>query len=129
MLQNKKIEINLKSLKTEINKDYWPKLYKLLQTATSLPVGSASCERSFSTMRRVKTWLRITILQERFSNVVLLNIENEMIKTKVTAQQVLNIFFRKTPQIKACIKLPYMYTWYALAFNKSQFFCYYSFCF
>lgn len=100
MLQNKNIEINLKNLKRKLNKDYCPYLYKLLQRATSLPVNSASCERNFSTIRRVKTWLRTTMLQERFSNMAFLNIENEMIKTNVTAQQVLNIFVEKHRKLK-----------------------------
>ena len=59
-------------------------------------------------MRRVKTWLRTIMLQERFSNMALLNIESELIKTNVTAQQVLNIFVEK-PQIKACINFNYRY--------------------
>ncbi|XP_076235735.1 zinc finger MYM-type protein 1-like [Calliopsis andreniformis] len=95
MLKKKNFEINLETLKNEINKDYCPNLYKLLQVAISLPVSSAGCERSFSTMRRIKNWLRTIMLQERSSNMVLLNIENEIDKTKITAQQVLNIFSKK----------------------------------
>ena len=37
------------------------------------PATSASCERSFSAARRVKTWLRSTMKQQRFSNLTLLN--------------------------------------------------------
>lgn len=36
------------------------------------PATSASGERSFSTARRIKTWLRSTMTQERFSNLTIL---------------------------------------------------------
>jgi len=41
---------------------------KILQLALSLPSTSASCEQSFSAMRRVKNYLRTTMGQERFSS-------------------------------------------------------------
>ena len=65
MLQSKKDEVNEENLRKHIKKEYCPNLYKLLQVAIALPVSSANCERSFSAMRRIKTWLRTTMLQER----------------------------------------------------------------
>ena len=41
------------------------------------PATSAAGERSFSTARRLKTWLRSRMNQERFSNLVVLNIHKE----------------------------------------------------
>ena len=41
------------------------------------PATSAAGERSFSTARRLKTWLRSRINQERFSNLTVLNIHKE----------------------------------------------------
>ena len=38
---------------------------------------SASVERSFSTARRLKTWLRSTMTQERFTNLTILNSHKE----------------------------------------------------
>ncbi|XP_034064839.1 zinc finger MYM-type protein 1-like isoform X2 [Gymnodraco acuticeps] len=43
--------------------------------AVAIPVSSASCERSFSTLKLVKTVLRSTITDERLSNLGLLSIE------------------------------------------------------
>ena len=43
---------------------------KLIQAS---PVTSASAERSFSMARRVKTWLRTNMNQNRFTNLALLN--------------------------------------------------------
>ena len=41
------------------------------------PATSAAGERSFSTARRLKTWLRSRMNQERFSNLTVLNIRKE----------------------------------------------------
>ena len=41
------------------------------------PATSATGERSFSTARRLKTWLRSRMNQERFSNLTVLNIHKE----------------------------------------------------
>lgn len=62
----KKILGDPKQMANIINEATFPNLYKLLSVAFTLLISSAACERSFSTMRRVKTWLRPTMLQDRF---------------------------------------------------------------
>ena len=49
-------------------------VYKLLLVN---PATSASGKRSFSTARRLKTWLRSTMTQKRFSNLTILNSHKE----------------------------------------------------
>jgi len=44
-----------------------------------LPISSASCERSFTAMRRIKTWTRATMELSRFTNISLLHIERDII--------------------------------------------------
>jgi len=39
----------------------YPNIFKLLQILATLPVSTSSAERSFSTMKRIKTYLRNTI--------------------------------------------------------------------
>ena len=39
-------------------KEAFPELFRLGNIAVSLPVSAASCERSFSCLRHVKTWVR-----------------------------------------------------------------------
>ncbi|KAL4119312.1 hypothetical protein QTP88_012137 [Uroleucon formosanum] len=56
-------KFGLKELKQVINKIVYPNLFKLLQVALVLPILSASCERSFSAMRRIKSWTRTTMGQ------------------------------------------------------------------
>lgn len=51
-------------------------LYRLLVIALVLPVSTASCERSFSTMKLVKTDLRSTMCDDRLSNISVLSVES-----------------------------------------------------
>lgn len=53
-------------------------LYRLLLIAVTLPVTSASCERSFSKMKLVKTYLRNSMTTERLNNIALLSIERTL---------------------------------------------------
>ena len=55
-----------------------PVLLKLLQLSLTFGVGSAGCERSFSSLGRIKTKLRSTMGEERLTNIVLLSIEREL---------------------------------------------------
>lgn len=75
-------------LHLHINNKVVPNLFKFWQIARTIPVSTASAERSFSAMRRVKTYLRTTMNQGRFSDCAILNIEGELVKklelTKLT---------------------------------------------
>ncbi|XP_060866715.1 zinc finger MYM-type protein 1-like [Metopolophium dirhodum] len=67
-------KFGLKELKQVISKTVYPNLFKLLQVALVLPISSASCERSFSAMRRIKSWTRTTMGQERLSDLSIIHI-------------------------------------------------------
>jgi hypothetical protein len=56
----------------------FPNFCKIFQVAVILPKNTATCERSFSTMRHIKTWLRTCMNQDRFSNLSILNIESDI---------------------------------------------------
>ena len=53
-----------------------------MQTLLENPATSASGERSFSTARRLKTWLRSAMTQEHFSNLTILNSHKERTLTE-----------------------------------------------
>lgn len=74
-----------------IHKNTFPNFYKLLSVAFTLPVSSATCERSFSAMRRVYTWLRTSMLQERFTNLAIIHIERDL-SNAINSEDILNIF-------------------------------------
>lgn len=53
-------------------------LTKIIEHILVVPVSSASAERSFSTMKRVKAYLRSTMTSRRLNNLTLLSIEREI---------------------------------------------------
>ncbi|KAL4149960.1 hypothetical protein QTP88_003811 [Uroleucon formosanum] len=63
-------------------------VYKMLQVALTIPVSSATCERSFSSMRRLKNWLRASMEQQRFTDLAILNIERDIVN-KITSSEIL----------------------------------------
>ena len=73
-------DITIEDLKNTITKQVFPNLYIFLQAALTLPISSATCERSFSAMRRIKTWVRTSMVQDRFSNLAILHIEKDLTK-------------------------------------------------
>ncbi|CAH1113873.1 unnamed protein product [Psylliodes chrysocephalus] len=58
--------------------DFFPLIRILLIIFATLPVTTATPERSFSTSKRLKTYLRSTMLQETFSCLALLNVHKEI---------------------------------------------------
>ncbi len=56
-----------------------------------LPATNAASERSFSTMKRIKTYLRSTIKQDRLNHLMILNIYKELTK-KLDLVKVANEF-------------------------------------
>lgn len=50
-----------------------PEFYKFLKMVNTIPVTSCTSERSFSCLRRLKTYLRTTMLQKRLNNIAILH--------------------------------------------------------
>ena len=50
-------------------------MWKIVQLALTFPVTNAASERSFSTLRRVKTYVRSTMSQDRLSSACLISTE------------------------------------------------------
>lgn len=71
-----------------------PNIRTLLQILYTLPITSSTAERSFSTLRRLKTYLRSTMTEERLNGLALLNIHKD-IAMHLQAEDVVNIFARK----------------------------------
>ena len=55
-------------------------LYRLLSIALVLPVTSAACERSFSALTLIKTYLRNSMCDGRLSNLAVLSVESTRAK-------------------------------------------------
>lgn len=63
--------------------------FPLLLILFTLPVSTASAERSFSTLRRLKTWLRSRMGEERLTGLALSNIHRDI---PVSTDDVINRF-------------------------------------
>ncbi|XP_052799150.1 uncharacterized protein LOC128230746 [Mya arenaria] len=74
------------------HQDLYPGIHKVLCVLVSMPVSTATAERSFSVMRRVKTYLRNTMTTSRLSGLGLLNVYREKI---LDSELVLDIFARR----------------------------------
>ena len=55
-----------------------PELAKLFCVALTIPVTTSTAERSFSTLRRLKTCLRSTMTQERLNHVAILHVHKSV---------------------------------------------------
>ena len=62
-------------------KEAFPTLLGILRIALTICVSSASCERSFSALKRIKTYLRSTMQEERLVNLAVLSVEREISQT------------------------------------------------
>ena len=61
------------------NSDVYPSISVLLEIGSILPVSTATVERSFSTLRRLKTYLRNSISEDRLNGLALMSVYSEMI--------------------------------------------------
>uniref|UniRef100_A0A667Y0C5 HAT C-terminal dimerisation domain-containing protein n=1 Tax=Myripristis murdjan TaxID=586833 RepID=A0A667Y0C5_9TELE len=80
-----------------LDKDMFPSLKAIFQVSLTIPVTSCSCERSFSALRRLHTWLRNTMGQDRLSNLAIMSIEREML-AKVNHAEVIDRFAKLKPR-------------------------------
>lgn len=83
----------------ECNVSLFPKIYTLLKVLATLPVTTASAERTFSSLKRLKSYLRNQIGQERLAGLALLNIHRDIL---IPTENIIDKFF----QIKRKISKP-----------------------
>ena len=72
-----------------------PEVVKLLKLNAVIAVSSASVERSFSCLRRVKTYLRSKMGQERLSSLCRISIHKDILKEKEDQNQLHNLITEK----------------------------------
>ena len=72
---------------------------KLIHLCLCLPVSTACSERSFSALRRLKTWLRSTVSQSRLTHMALLHVHKDILDD-LNLQDVIGEFISRTPERK-----------------------------
>ncbi len=93
-----KIKYSLKTIK-EIHMHFseknlklvFPNIFILLSIFLTVPITSAEAERSFSVLKRLKSWLRSTMGQDRLSSLAVIQINvSEICKISISA--IIDIF-------------------------------------
>ena len=79
--------------------DAFSEFDKLVTIACTLPISTASCERSFSTLRIIKSYLRTTMANDRLHDLMLLGIHRAR-ASKLNFDDVVLRFARKYPNSK-----------------------------
>jgi hypothetical protein len=79
--------------------DAFAELDKLITIACTLPVSTASCERSFSSLRIVKSYLRTSMGNDRLHDLLILGIHRSR-ASKLNLDDVVSRFARKYPTCK-----------------------------
>ena len=72
-----------------------PNINCLLRVLCTLPVTTCECERSISVIRRLKTYLRATMGEERLSGLALMHIHYDM---DLNVEEIIDIFARQHPR-------------------------------
>jgi effector-binding domain-containing protein len=62
--------------------EFFPTIKKCIIIYMTIPPTTCTIERSFSTLRRVKTWLRSTMTEDRLCGLSMLSLHREKIKSK-----------------------------------------------
>ena len=85
----------LKGEKGASNRAICTELTRLVKQALTIPVTSCSSERSFSSLRRLKTYLRSTMGQARLNHLVLLNTHKHVAR-KMDLDIIANTFITRS---------------------------------
>lgn len=62
---------------TQAHSDFYPNIRRIFIILMTLPVTSVCCERSFSSLRRLKTWERATMGGDRLCGLALLHVHRD----------------------------------------------------
>ncbi|KAL3049947.1 hypothetical protein OYC64_012081 [Pagothenia borchgrevinki] len=72
---------------------------KLVKLCMCLPISVASSERSFSTLRRLKTWLRSSMSQTRLTHLTLMHVHGDIVE-QMDIQDMMKSFISMNPERK-----------------------------
>ena len=61
-----------------VDKEAFVNIFSILQILATVPISSSSCERSISTLRNLKNYLRNTMGQERLNGLALMHSHRDM---------------------------------------------------
>lgn len=77
--------------------DAFYEMNRLLKIACTMPITTCSCERSFSTLRIVKNYLRTSTIESRLQNLMILGVHSSRAK-KINFNEIVDKFDKLYPQ-------------------------------
>ena len=83
--------------------DAYPTLVRVYGIAVAIPITSCSAERSFSTLKRVKTRLRSTMHQERLEGLLLMSIERKIL-LKIDKEKIIDKLAKTSKELERALK-------------------------
>jgi hypothetical protein len=75
-------------------KDMIPEIIKLLKIVMTIPVSTCTAARSFSALRRIKTYLRSTMTQQRLTDHMIVHVNRE-IADDLDLEEIADIFINR----------------------------------
>ena len=77
----------------------FPLVERLLRLVLVSPASSCSAERSFSALRRVKTWLRNTMGQVRLNSLMICAVHQDILE-RIDPVNIANSFVERNPDAR-----------------------------
>ena len=90
--------LNFKSMDSSIRRMF-PQVENLLRLLLISPASSCQAERSFSALRRMKTWLRNTMTQERLNHVMVCHVHRDKL-AKLDSRELAEEFISRSPDFR-----------------------------
>src|SRR5678816_3657010 len=98
LLENEKPKTAIGAL-AKCDKRRFPNIATLMNILAVLSVSTATVERTFSTLRRLKTYLRNSVGEDRITGLALLSIHRDL-STEVNNENILNHLSQKARELK-----------------------------
>ncbi|CAI6362480.1 unnamed protein product [Macrosiphum euphorbiae] len=76
--------------------DCFPEINILLNILVTLPATTASAERNFSSLRRIKTWMRTRISEDRLNGLALLHAHRDI---TINSEDVIDVFAKSNRRL------------------------------
>lgn len=93
--QSEPVPSNLLQALTLCDAESYQNIHHLLMIGCTLPITSAEAERTFSLLRRIKTYTRSTLLEEHFSDLAIIAMHY---KERIPTEEVLKAFIQHHPR-------------------------------
>lgn len=73
----------------------YPNIYATLKIFGTIPITTCECQHSISVLRRLKTYLRGTMKQERMNGLALLHVHRDL---ELDLEKIVDLFAMKHPR-------------------------------